>query len=103
MKPIETIPVLRIFDEQKAREFYIDFLGFAVDWQHRFADDFPLYMQISMGACHLHLTELTETVAPAAPSSSIRQSWKRINRACWQSDTGIRVPAAKKQSGTRWK
>ena len=57
MKPIETIPVLRIFDEQKAREFYIDFLGFAVDWQHRFADDFPLYMQISMGACHLHLTE----------------------------------------------
>lgn len=56
MKPLETIPVLRIFDEDKAREFYIEFLGFKVDWEHRFADDFPLYMQVSMETCHLHLT-----------------------------------------------
>lgn len=32
MQIIETIPALRIFDEQKVPEFYIDFLGFAVDW-----------------------------------------------------------------------
>ena len=30
-------PILRIFDIAKAREFYLDFLGFAVDWEHRFA------------------------------------------------------------------
>ena len=30
------IPILRIFDEAKAREFYVDFLGFSVDWEHRF-------------------------------------------------------------------
>ena len=29
-------PILRIFDEAKAREFYVDFLGFKVDWEHRF-------------------------------------------------------------------
>jgi hypothetical protein len=44
---LQTIPILRIFDEAKAREFYIEFLGFHVDWEHRFEPDMPLYMQIS--------------------------------------------------------
>ncbi len=42
-----TTPVLRMFDVAKAREFYVDFLGFEVDWEYRFGDDFPLYMQLS--------------------------------------------------------
>lgn len=25
------IPILRMFDERKAREFYLDFLGFSVE------------------------------------------------------------------------
>lgn len=50
------IPVLRIFDEPKARDFYVEFLGFEIDWEHRFAEDFPLYMQVSKGAWHIHLT-----------------------------------------------
>jgi catechol 2,3-dioxygenase-like lactoylglutathione lyase family enzyme len=49
-------PVLRIFDEEKAVEFYVDFLGFRIDWQHRYADDFPIYMGVSKDACVLHLT-----------------------------------------------
>ncbi len=43
------IPIFRIFDEAKAREFYVGFLGFAVDWEHRFEPDMPLYMQVSRG------------------------------------------------------
>ena len=54
---IATIPVLRIFDEAKARGFYLDFLGFTVDWEHRFDDAAPLYMQVSLGALTLHLSE----------------------------------------------
>ncbi len=50
-------PILRIFDEAKAKEFYVDFLGFKVDWEHRFADDLPLYLGISKGDCVLHLSE----------------------------------------------
>jgi len=50
------IPIFRIFDEDKAREFYIDFLGFQVDWAHRFDDNAPLYMQVSRGDIKLHLT-----------------------------------------------
>jgi catechol 2,3-dioxygenase-like lactoylglutathione lyase family enzyme len=53
----KAIPVLRIFDEAKAREFYVDFLGFKVDWEHRFEPGMPLYMQVSRGDFLLHLTE----------------------------------------------
>ena len=52
-----TTPVLRIFDEVKAREFYVDFLGFTVDWEHRFEEGLPLYVQISKDDCVLHLSE----------------------------------------------
>lgn len=52
-----TIPILRIFDEAKAREFYIGFLGFYVDWEHRYEDGLPLYMQVSRGGLLLHLSE----------------------------------------------
>lgn len=52
-----TIPVLRIFSVDKAREFYIDYLGFTIDWEHRFADDLPLYMQVSRDGFVLHLSE----------------------------------------------
>ena len=40
-------PILRIFDIAKAREFYLEYLGYTVDWEHRFAPELPLYMQIS--------------------------------------------------------
>lgn len=51
------IPLLRSFDEGKAREFYFDFLGFKMDWDHRFAPGLPLYMQVSRGKAVLHITE----------------------------------------------
>lgn len=51
------VPILRMFDESKAREFYVDYLGFQVDWEHRFEPALPLYMQVSRGRCVLHLSE----------------------------------------------
>jgi catechol 2,3-dioxygenase-like lactoylglutathione lyase family enzyme len=50
-------PVFRIFSLEKAREFYLDFLGFKVDWEHRFGPNFPVYMQVSRDALVLHLSE----------------------------------------------
>jgi catechol 2,3-dioxygenase-like lactoylglutathione lyase family enzyme len=52
-----TIPILRIFDLAKAREFYVDFLGFEIDWQHQFGENFPTYLQVSRSDCVLHLSE----------------------------------------------
>ena len=51
------IPLLRIFSEEKAKEFYLDFLGFSVDWEHRFEANFPLYLQARRGQLVIHLTE----------------------------------------------
>lgn len=53
----QVVPILRIFDVAKAKEFYVDYLGFGVDWEHRFADDLPLYMQVSRDGLVLHLSE----------------------------------------------
>lgn len=61
-----SIPILRIFDEAKAREFYVEFLGFKVDWQHRFDANFPLYLQVSRDGCTLHLTEHHGDCCPGA-------------------------------------
>ena len=61
-----TTPILRIFDEMKAREFYVDFLGFTVDWEHRLEDGLPLYMQISKDGCVLHLSEHHGDCCPGA-------------------------------------
>jgi catechol 2,3-dioxygenase-like lactoylglutathione lyase family enzyme len=57
LEVVQTIPVLRIFSVDKAREFYVGFLGFAVDWEHRFDDASPVYMQVARGGCVLHLSE----------------------------------------------
>ena len=62
----KVIPILRIFDEAKALEFYVDFLGFKVDWQHRFEANFPLYLQVSLGECALHLSEHHGDASPGA-------------------------------------
>jgi uncharacterized glyoxalase superfamily protein PhnB len=62
----KTTPILRIFDEAKAKEFYIDFLGFKIDWEHRFEDSLPLYMQISKDGCIIHLSEHHGDCSPGA-------------------------------------
>ncbi len=50
------VPILRMFDEVAARAFYVDFLVFKVDWEHRFEPSLPLYIQLSQGSCVLHLS-----------------------------------------------
>ena len=47
--PIAVIPIFRIFDVAKAHEFYLGYLGFKIDWEHRFEPGMPLYTQISRG------------------------------------------------------
>ena len=66
MKLGATTPILRIFDETKAREFYVGFLGFAGEWEHRFAPDLPLYLQVARDGCVLHLSEHHGDCCPGA-------------------------------------
>lgn len=61
-----TIPVLRIFDVLKARDFYVGFLGFTVDWEHRLDEKSPVYMQVSRDGMTLHLTEHHDDCCPGS-------------------------------------
>ena len=63
---LQTVPILRSFDEAKCREFYLGFLGFAVDWEHRFEPESPLYMQVSRDGIVLHLSEHHGDGSPGA-------------------------------------
>ena len=70
-KPAETgiafkqaVPIVRIFDVAKAHEFYLGFLGFSVDWEHRYGENFPLYTQVSRAGLRLHLSEHAGDATP---------------------------------------
>jgi len=62
-------PILRSFDERRAKRFYVDFLGFEVVFEHRFEPGAPLYMGLRNGDCALHLSE---HYGDGTPGSSVR-------------------------------
>jgi catechol 2,3-dioxygenase-like lactoylglutathione lyase family enzyme len=51
------VPIIRIFSEDKAKEFYMGFLGFNLEWEHRFEANFPIYAQVRRSDLKLHLSE----------------------------------------------
>ncbi|QJC50843.1 VOC family protein [Paenibacillus albicereus] len=51
------VPVLRMFDLDKTREFYLDFLGGELLGEPPFEPSMPLYLFVSLGGCELHLSE----------------------------------------------
>lgn len=50
-------PILRMFNYAKAVEFYVNWLGFTINWEHRFEPTAPLYMEVAREGITLHLTE----------------------------------------------
>ena len=74
------VPILRIFDIAKADEFYLGFLGFSVDWDHRFYDNAPLYRQISRGNLILHLSEHHGDGSPGARLRVMMQGVEAFHR-----------------------
>jgi len=74
------VPILRIFDIAKAEEFYQGFLGFSVDWDHRFEPDMPLYRQISRGNLLIHLSEHHGDGSPGARIRVMMQGVEAFQR-----------------------
>jgi hypothetical protein len=52
----QSVPVMLSLDEAKCREFYCGFLGFAIDFEHRFAPHLPVYLGLRRGPVELHLS-----------------------------------------------
>ena len=88
------IPVLRMFDVGRTKAFYLDVLGFAVDWEHRFEPELPLYLQIRRDGCVLHLSEHHGDGSPGvvvfAPMSGIGAFNREIlSRDCTHMRPGV--------------
>lgn len=72
-------PVFRSFDEAKAKEFYVDFLGFSIVFEHRFEPNTPLYMGLALGDAVLHLSEHH---GDASPGGSVRIRCNDVEALC---------------------
>jgi len=86
------IPLFRIFDEAKAKEFYVDFLGFKVEWEHRFEDGLPLYVEVSRDGVTIHLTEHHGDCCPGAALRVETDDLAGLHRELGKKDYGFARP-----------
>ena len=71
-----------MLDEEKAKAFYLNFLGHAVDWEHRSAPEnqgSPLYLKISQGDSVLHLNGHADK---DTPTSEVRIPVEKLEAHC---------------------
>ena len=91
------IPVLRIFDVAKAREFYSEFLGFAIDWEHTFDDHSPVYLQASRDGALLHLSEHHGDATPGATVRILVTNVMQLHRELHDRDYPYARPGVQTQ------
>ena len=51
------ISALRIIDYERSKAYYVNTLGFTVDWEHRFEPHFPVFMSVVRDGMQLYLTQ----------------------------------------------
>lgn len=76
----KVIPMLRIFNVEKARDFYLHFLGFKLDWENDNGGRAPMYMQVSRGDLVLHLTEHHGDCTPGSNVFVIMKGIEQFHR-----------------------
>lgn len=88
-------PVFSIFDYAKAIAFYIDWLGFRIDWEE-VRNKRPVYVQVSRGEVILHLNALPDDVPPGAKARAEMQGLLAFHHQLTQKNNAVRpalVPA----------
>jgi catechol 2,3-dioxygenase-like lactoylglutathione lyase family enzyme len=58
------VPALRITNYERSKAFYVNGLGFTIDWEHRFEPGFPVFMQVSREGLIFYLSEHTGDCQP---------------------------------------
>ena len=71
------IPQLRITEVEPSEHFYIDGLGFALDWEHRFEPGFPLFMQLTREGQMIFLSQHSGDCEPGGAVYFIVQDAQR--------------------------
>ncbi len=54
--PQNVFPQLRMTDWDRTQKFYVDGLGFTVDWEHRFEPHLPVFAQLTRDGRSLFLS-----------------------------------------------
>lgn len=78
---LRSAPVFRSFDEDKARSFYVDWLGFSWEGEHRFHPGAPLYAFMRFGDFHLHLSEHYGDATPGSTALVYVSGLKDLHEA----------------------
>ena len=55
----KVFPTLRITNYAASKKYYVEVLGFKIDWEHRFEPNFPVFMQVSRDGMAVFLSEHT--------------------------------------------
>ena len=95
------IPILRIFDLDKARAFYVDYLGCTVDWEHRFAPGLPVYLQVSRAGLVLHLSEHHGDGTPGTIVYVETAGVRELHAELGARDYGFLFPASRRTRSAR--
>jgi catechol 2,3-dioxygenase-like lactoylglutathione lyase family enzyme len=98
-------PTLRIFDYDKTIEFYVDWLGFTIDWVHEFIPGAsPKFMQVSFRDILLYLSEHHGDASPGSQVNiedfeGLRAYNKELNDKNYKyGRPGLEVPDRNKKS-----
>lgn len=94
-------PQLRMTDWARTRAFYVDGLGFSVDWEHRFEPGFPVFAQVTRAGLSLFLTEHAGDCQPGGAAYLVVDDLDALFREI--SERGVRPtePPADTPWGTR--
>jgi catechol 2,3-dioxygenase-like lactoylglutathione lyase family enzyme len=85
---------------EKAKEFYIGWLGFKIDWEHQFAKNTPQYTQVSRGHLVLHLSENHGDACPGSTVCVEMQGIEEFHREILGKDYKYNRPGLEQ---TPWK
>jgi catechol 2,3-dioxygenase-like lactoylglutathione lyase family enzyme len=51
------VPALRITNYEQSKKFYLDRLGFSLEWEHRFEPNLPVFLSIALDGMRVYLSE----------------------------------------------
>jgi catechol 2,3-dioxygenase-like lactoylglutathione lyase family enzyme len=92
------IPQLRITSTAVSLPFYVDKLGFVVDWRHQFEPGYPLFVQATREGQTIFLTEHADDCQVGGAVYFIVPDAD----ACFLEFSGRGVQATKAPSDTPW-
>src|SRR2546425_10865696 len=79
-------PQLRMTNWKRTRAFYVEGLGFNVDWEHRFEPGLPVFAQLTRDGLSLFLTEHAGDCQVGGAAyflvDDVRSEERRVGKEC---------------------